>query len=553
MNPASQEYFRTYETLVEEMNSFKTQQTELRFQVSKLFEENKRLTNELKENIILREQQISETSFGDLERKLQAAVASKNAALEMWQEALKQLEKQEEQLIGKKSLVESERGESEKLIQQIKEEYIKGLNILSVEVTNYRNELAKVNEELLSKTVEYDNCKDELKQLRDEVTQNRTIISDLSSQKSEMLETITSLRTLLSETEKFLSSTKEEMSVVKTENAELSSQVADLKEQNKKLRNEIIVVEKDAKESLLTAQEAILKKKEMAYREEQFMKEIEHLKQTMDIEAEKVAFKYKAELKEIQKQSNEKINSLMEEIQALHQENSDKQSLFEKASREKQALESKLELLYSENSSGLPSSAFDDLCKRLTVAERSRDENEFKVKSLQIELAELRAAKEQEIHCLQEEYATSKSRLQKLLEDFNQSSLDRIKLNDEVTKLKKKCSDLEKELKKTKTATAAEVFRLREESQQKQDALNKQLHSSEEHYKNVCSELQQLLNSEFKISSKWKEEVDDLIVKSETKIKELCQTIANLQDQNKELMNALGQRDSYLPNLTAFT
>ncbi|KAF8776921.1 Sodium channel and clathrin linker 1 like protein [Argiope bruennichi] len=553
MNPASQEYFRTYETLVEAMNSFKTQQTELRFQVSKLFEENKRLTNELKENIILREQQISETSFGDLERKLQAAVASKNAALEMWQEALKQLEKQEEQLIGKKSLVESERGESEKLIQQIKEEYIKGLNILSVEVTNYRNELAKVNEELLSKTVEYDNCKDELKQLRDEVTQNRTIISDLSSQKSEMLETITSLRTLLSETEKFLSSTKEEMSVVKTENAELSSQVADLKEQNKKLRNEIIVVEKDAKESLLTAQEAILKKKEMAYREEQFMKEIEHLKQTMDIEAEKVAFKYKAELKEIQKQSNEKINSLMEEIQALHQENSDKQSLFEKASREKQALESKLELLYSENSSGLPSSAFDDLCKRLTVAERSRDENEFKVKSLQIELAELRAAKEQEIHCLQEEDATSKSRLQKLLEDFNQSSLDRIKLNDEVTKLKKKCSDLEKELKKTKTATAAEVFRLREESQQKQDALNKQLHSSEEHYKNVCSELQQLLNSEFKISSKWKEEVDDLIVKSETKIKELCQTIANLQDQNKELMNALGQRDSYLPNLTAFT
>ncbi|GBN29246.1 Sodium channel and clathrin linker 1 [Araneus ventricosus] len=553
MNPASEEYFRTYETLVEELNSFKTQQTELRFQVSKLFEENKRLTNELKENIIVREQQISETSIGDLEQKLKSAIASKNAALEMWQEALKQLEKQEEQLIGKKSLVESERGESERLIQQIKEEYIKGLNILSVEVTNYRNELAKVNEELLSKTVEFDNCKDELKLLKDEVIQNRAIISDLSTQKSKMLDTITSLRTLLSETENFLSSTKEEMSVVKTENLELSSEVTNLKEQNKKLRNEIVVSEKDAKESLLAAQEAILKRKEMAYREEQFLKEIEHLKQTMDIEAEKVAFKYKAEIKEIQKQCNEKIKSLMEEIQVLHQENSDKQSLFEKASREKQALESKLELLYSENSSGLPSSAFDDLCKRLAIAERSRDENEFKVKSLHIELTELKAAKEQEIHCLQEERATSKTRLQKLLEDFNQSSLDRIKLNDEVTKLKKKCYDLEKDLKKMKTSHAAEVSRLSEESQQKQDSMNKQLRSTEEHYKNVCSELQQLLNAEFKISSKWKEEVDDLIVKSETKIKELCQTIVNLHNQNRELMNALGQRDPYVPNLTALT
>ncbi|GFX42033.1 sodium channel and clathrin linker 1 [Trichonephila clavipes] len=553
MNPASQEYFRTFEMLMEELNSFRTQQNELKFQISKLFEENKRLMNELKENIIAREQQISESGFGDIEQKYRAAVASKNVAFEMWQEALKQLETQEELLIGKKSLVESERGESEKLIGQIKEEYVKGLNILSTEVTNYRNELASVTQELSSKAAELDECQKELKLLKDEVTKSRSVISDLSSQKSEMEEMIASLRTLLSETENFLSSTKEEMSIVKTENFELSSQVIDLKEQNKKLRSEMAVLEKDAKESLLTAQEAILKRKEMAYKEEQYLKEIEHLKISMGIEAEKVAFKYKSEIKEIQKESNEKIKSLMDEIQALHQENSDKQSLFEKAVREKHALETKIELLYSDNSSGLPSTVFDDLCKRLTMAERTCDEREFKIKSLETELSEVKSSKEQEVQCLLEENCTTKTRFQKLLEDFNQSSSDRIKLSDEITKVKKKCHDLEKELKRTKSTYSTEVSLLREESKQKQEAQSQQLLSSEEHYKKVCSELQKLLDAEFQISSKWKEEVDDLIVKSETKIKELCQTILNLQNQNRELIDVLGQSNSYIPNLTAYT
>ncbi|GIY65810.1 sodium channel and clathrin linker 1 [Caerostris extrusa] len=529
MNPAVQEYFRTFEMLMEELNSFRSQQSDLKIQVSRLFDENRRLTNELKENIIAREQQLSETGFGELEQKFRAAVASKDAALEMWQEALRQLEKQEELLIGKRSLVETERGESEKLVEQIKEEYVKGVNILSTEVTNYRSELTSATKELQSKTAELTKCKSELKSLRDEVTQNGEVISDLSSQKSEMEEKVASLQALLSETESFCLPPSKKCLLSKP------------------------MLEKDAKESLLTAQEAILKRKEMAYREEQYAKEIEHLKLSMNIEAEKVAFKYKSEIKEIHKQSNEKIKSLMEEIQALHQENSDKQSLFEKAMREKQALESKLELLYSDNSPGLANSAFDDLCKRLTIAEKSRGENEFRVKSLEMELAELRTSKQHEIEGLQEEHNASKARLQKVLEDFNQSSLDRIKLSDEMTKLKKKHYALEKELDRTKSAYASEISLLRDESQQKQDTFNKQLRSTGEHYKKVCNELQQLLDAEFQISSKWKEEVDDLIVKSETKIKELCQTIANLQNQNRELMNVIGQNHSYVPNLTAFT
>ncbi|GFT61966.1 sodium channel and clathrin linker 1 [Nephila pilipes] len=552
MNPASQEYFRTFEMLTEELNSFRMQKNELKLQISKLYEENKRLMNELKENVIAREQQISESGFGDIEQKYRTAVASKNAALEMWQESLKQLEKQEEQLVGKRSLVESERGESEKLIEQIKEEYVKGLNILSTEVTNYRTELANVTQELKSKSADLDKYQNELKLLRHEVTESKKVVSDLSSQKSEMEDTIASLRTLLSETENFLSSTKEEMSVIKTEHFELTSQVSDLKEQNKKLKSEMAVLEKDAKESLLTAQEAILKRKEMAYKEEQYLKEIEHLKLSTNIEAEKVAFRYKSEIKEIQKESNVKIESLMDEIQTLHQEMSDKQSLFEKAVREKQALESKVELLYSDNSSGLPSTVFDDLCKRLTIAERSRDEYEFRVKSLETEVSELKFTKEQEVQSLLEEHRTTKTRLQKILEDFNQSSSDRIKLSDEMTKLKKKYYDLEKEFKRTKTSYATEISLLREESKQKQDSLSQQLLSTEEHYKKVCSELQKLLDAEFQISNKWKEEVDDLIVKSETKIKELCQTILNLQNQNRELIDILGQSNPYVPNLTAY-
>lgn len=99
------------------------------------------------------------------------------------------------------------------------------------------------------------------------------------------------MQTLLSETESFLTSTKEEMAALKKKNGELSSLVSDLKEQNKNLRSEISTLEKDAKESLLTAQEAVLRRKEMSFREEQHLKDIEHLKSSVNIEAEKLAFR----------------------------------------------------------------------------------------------------------------------------------------------------------------------------------------------------------------------------------------------------------------------
>ncbi|KFM70039.1 hypothetical protein X975_10529, partial [Stegodyphus mimosarum] len=148
MDPASKEYFHTFALLKEELQAFKTEQIKLKGEISKLFEENRRLTSELKENVQLRLQQFSESDTGHLEHKLQAAVAAKDAAVEMWQAALHQLEKQEELLVGKKSLVAAERDEVGKRIDLIKEEYNRGLNILSEELSNTRNELHKVKKEL---------------------------------------------------------------------------------------------------------------------------------------------------------------------------------------------------------------------------------------------------------------------------------------------------------------------------------------------------------------------------------------------------------------------
>ncbi|KFM70038.1 Sodium channel and clathrin linker 1, partial [Stegodyphus mimosarum] len=287
----------------------------------------------------------------------------------------------------------------------------------------------------------------------------------------------------------------------------------------------------------------------MAYREEQYVKEIEQLKLSIDLEIEKVSRRYKSEIKETEKQASAKIHDLMEEIQSLHRENSEKQGMFERAVRERQALESKLEQLYSESASGVPvsGSVFDDICKRLTMAERARDEFELKAAFLETALQELRSAKEEELQYLQGEQNNFKERLDNLLKDFNQASGDRIKLCDEVTKLKKKCMELEKELRVTKSKHANELSSLEESYRQKQQSYTEQLRVTEEHYQKICGELQVLLEAELKINNRWKEEVDDLIGKSEIKIKELCQNVIHLINQNSELVNILQQNNIYVP------
>ncbi|KAG8184444.1 hypothetical protein JTE90_026362 [Oedothorax gibbosus] len=547
MNPATQEYFHTYQTLKDELSTYKNQQTQMKLQVSKLLDENKRLYAELKDTARRYELESSVSGCAELKNKLDAAVVAKNAAVEMWQLALAKMEEQELQLVGKRSIVETERSEAEKVVDKIKEEYVQGLNVLSSEVTTYRGELSDALRELRLKTSDLEKCRSDLETALEGQVKAKQTITELEKAKEELQGTVESLTTMVSETKTFLTKNNNEITSLKTKNEELSSLVSDLREQNKNLRSEAKTLEKDAKNSLITAQEAILRRKEMSYKEEQYLKDIEHLKSTINIEAEKVGLKHKAEMRNMQKDAAEKVKALMDEIETLHREIGERQSLFERATREKQALESKLELLYSECSSSAGGGVSEELCRRLTIAERERDEQEFRARALEADLQEMKSSKEQELHCANEERDSLQLRLQKVLEDFDRSSLDRLQLSEEVTRLKKACYGLEKELKRTSEKDAKDISSLREELRRAEASFEQRLKFHEERYKKACAELRSLLDAEFGISNKLKEVLDDVIVQSEAKIKELQQTIIHLQNHNKELSNSLMQ-DVYVPN-----
>ncbi|XP_054715430.1 sodium channel and clathrin linker 1-like [Uloborus diversus] len=554
MDATSKEYFHTLEMLKQELSVFKSEQSKFRIQMSQLAAENKRLTGELKENVQMRLQHLTESDVGKLEQQLQSARDSKDAAMKMWQEAIKELEKKDELLLGKKSIVSMERNEVEKQIHQMKEEYYRSLNVLSEELSLNRTEIAKCKKALDERTLELEDCRKIIGNTTAQINANKTLISNLSSASKQLETQNQSLKSLLNDAEKVIEESKNEISSVKKENWELNMTVSELKDQNKKLKSKISTLEKDAKESLLAAEEAVLQKKEIAFREELCLKEIEQLKNATDLDVEKVSLRFKAEIKEVQKQASEKIKSLMDEIQNLHRENGEKQSMFEKSLREKQALESKMELLYSENAVNAPfsNSAFDDMLKRLTMAEKSRDEFELKASSLDLTLQELKHSKDMEMQYLQEELKNTKDRLNNLLKDFNLTSTDRMKLCEEIGKLKKKSSELEKELKMVKSRHSNELAVMSENFKRKHQNVVEQLNSTEEHYKKLCAEMQNLLDSEFKISNQLKAEADSLICQSENKIKELCQNIAFLKHQNTQLVNMLHENDVYVPQETVF-
>lgn len=550
MDSASKEYFHTLEAIREELHAFKSEQNKIRFQISNIFEENKKLTNELRENVEMRFLELSDSDMGQLQQKLEAAVAAKIAAIEMWQAALQHLEVQEDLLLGKKSILRTERNEVEKQFQQMKDEYTKGLNVLSDELTNTRTELTQVKKMHEERTSALEKCKMNLESTSKQLETYKTKISELSDINYKLDQELTSTRSSLSGTNKALDDNTREIVDLRAKNSDLVVYVSQLEEQIKELKSKMLDFEKDAKESLLTAQEAILQKKEIIYKEEKYQKDIEVLKSSIDLETQKVSMRYKAEIKDIQKKAKEKVEGLVSEIKQLHKEIGEKQSLFERADREKQALESKLELLLSETSNAVPVSgvSFDNMCKQLTVAERTRDEYALKILSLETTLREIKLCKEQEIQDLTEKQKNLKERMQNLSKDFNQASSDRIKLSDEATKLRKKCFELDKELKNVKAKYAREISTLEEESQKKLRTSHEQLLLADEHYKNVCNELQKLLDNEFRISSKWKAEVEDVISKSELKIRELCQEIVQLKNSNSRLINILDQNNVRIPN-----
>lgn len=550
MDPAAREFSHTIENLKAELLHFKTEQNKLKFQISGVFEENKRLINELKENVEMRYLDLSESEVGLLKQKLEAAVASKNAALEMWQAALQQLEKQEKLLLGQESIVATERSELEKQFLQMKESCNKGLNVLSQELSACSSELSKLKKDLEAKSLELDQCKIDLCLTQKELDSSKKTISELEDSNSKLAEKSFSLESSLSESDKSLKSCKENISILTAKNAELSATVSELDEENKKLKSQMLSFERDAKESLLAAEEAILEKKEIICKEDQYKDEIERLKSSVGFEVEKVSLSFKAELKDVQRKSAEKIQDLLSEIDSLHKQLGEKQNMFERANREKQALESKFDLLFSENSSGMSisSATFDDMCKRLTMAEKAKDELELKASSLETLIQEVRYAKDQEIQYLLDKNHSLNERLKNLSKDFSQMSSDRIRLSDEVSKLRRKFADQEKVMVKMRAEYTSSISNLVEESRNKQQTLKEQLHSTEERYKNICSELQNLLETEFQISNKMKAEFEDFISQSETALKELYEENVQLKSSNTELINILHQNNLRIPS-----
>ncbi|XP_015907649.1 sodium channel and clathrin linker 1 [Parasteatoda tepidariorum] len=544
MDPVSEEYFYTIEVVKKELESFR--QNNLKEKILSLYQKNKILINELRESTFRRD-----LSGNDNER-LSLAIAAKETAILLWQEAMQQLENLEEQLIGRRSLVETEGKEFAIGIGQIKEQYQKGMMTLSAELSNFRSSLSDIKQKLENKSFELEEKKVEFKKIKEDFLSSQAELSVLSLKNVELQEKLSSLQQALDGKSNLLSITEKELDKVNSVNDELSSVAADLKEQNKKLKYDLSVLEKDAKESLFAAQEAILQKKEITYKEEQYIKDIEMLRSSGGIDVQRVELRCNQKIHEIQELNSERVKSLMAEIEELHNENGVKQSLFEKAEREKKALESKLELLSAETSNSFPGTVLDDLCNRLVSAEKARDECELQVKSLQSDLDEMKSNKEQEAKRYAEEKNILKERLVNVSKEFHQFLSDKLKLNEELCSVQKKCQELEKELTFKRARQAQEITAVKSEADRTRESFDEMLHLVEQHYKTVCKELHTLLESQFKINKRWKTESEELISKFESKVIELCDTIAQLQYQNTELVAALQQNSSYRQNNHSF-
>lgn len=512
------------------------EQLELTQQVASISTEHKRLKNEIFLSMQDNAEQVSQLIANASEERNET-----ESVLDMWHVAVQEIDYLE------KALAEKSSGkEFEERIEEIKAEYTKSLESLSEELAGTRIELRNLKSDLQKKSSLLEEKKEVIKNLSFELEKKENWIKDASLKERDMSSKIMSLGNILAESEKMLSEKNEVVVDLKKKFDDLLSTNEALKQHNVELKVQKEAAQKDAKENLLTTEKAVLEKQEAVYKEQQALKEIQLLKSSINQAAEQTASRFKSEIQSTEQRLTEKHKVLIKEIQALELENSEKQNAYEQAIREKKAVESELQSLYEKNAGGVQvsSSVSEDISRKLTEAERIKKEVELEAEALQTLLKDMKFSHQQGTQALQDECRRLKTRIQHLQTDFNDVLSERTQLADEVELLKKRYRKAEKELENVKSSHQNDVSLLEQKLQKKEHAYHLQLQMAEEQHKKTIAELQHLLDVQYDLSNKWKDEVQELTKKFESKIKDLYEDNIRLHQQNEEFSRVLQQKQA---------
>ncbi|XP_041457853.1 sodium channel and clathrin linker 1-like [Lytechinus variegatus] len=295
------------------------------------------------------------------------------------------------------------------------------------------------------------------------------------------------------------------------------------------------------RESIQMSENALLEKDQAMIREQQTEEEVRRLQDAMGKLVNEAGKRTRQEVDSIRKQCNSNIAKLMEEVTALETENAEKQAEIERAIREKRAVEHELEQVYKEGTAVTGDQRINELQNRIIAMERLKDESLIRAQQME------KSMQRQE-HSHEEEKSRSllvtdqlRGRLEKLSRECETLSDERLRLMEDNDGLKKKLIEFRREKEDTERSAAKDLIGVEHEMSVMRREYEARLESVEENSRQSTKELRQMVLSQQKMSSKWKEECRVLGQKFEGKISELRSQLTMQKKRNEDLTNQIHQ------------
>ncbi|KAG9480140.1 hypothetical protein GDO78_011909 [Eleutherodactylus coqui] len=566
------EFDKYSEEMSSQLHSFQAEMAEMRLKLESLVKENEMLHEQLKESLekqleslptnaaLANEASTGQEAIKNLQEQLLLANQERDNALQLWQTVAQEMDrlqvvyqkhmtdahihvaerqKQKEELANLQQLTKQLHGAHEK-VEQTNQQFLHTVSEQQREIDQLQKQLrqakldAKVanmkSEEMVAvgKTLE-----DQVKRKEDEVLAARGK-EDASDKRGQQLQTaVTQLETRLK-------AAVQDVEQLKGEKTRLEKHLGELQTKYSELELEKYEAVSRVRDSLQILEEANLQKDQALLREKQKEEEIQTMKQAIAKIIQEAAARTRKEVENAKKLHNVKISQLTSNISVLQRECAEKQSLIERALRDKRAAEEELEKVYREGRGNEKDyRKLEELQQRCLIAERTKDDLKICLSAVQKKMKQLELNSEEELSRRHETILKLNEVLESERKESRSVSEERLKLVQENEELRKDVEEWKKSAMEAQQKVTFQLSTLRHEFSVKEQGFKVQLQEMEDGYRKSIEELMKLLMAQQKTSHKWKEETTNLTRSTESRLRKLRSQLNDQKRHNQELVSQL--------------
>ncbi|XP_019621622.1 PREDICTED: sodium channel and clathrin linker 1-like isoform X2 [Branchiostoma belcheri] len=567
LSPLLAEYDHVMQTQKDQLQQCRADQARLKDRVEQLVTENNRLQQELHQNV-QSQLELARVQAGgsfapeegdplnNLQEQLQLANQEKDHAMDLWRSAQRELDRvqqeKKEQLQDFQLKTGQHQASSAQLrilnqkcqqlqlanqrLEQATQQYIATINGQNTEMDRLREELKKAKHEAHTSAIQLTETRKTLEDLHNQLKGREQENSEALGREEAAGSRLKEVQTVAMDLEMKIADAIREIDGLQKEKKKLEDRVSSLLSKNSDLEEREFEVTEKVRDSVQMVENALLERDQAIVREKQNAQEIQRLQAMLAKLLNEAGARTRKEVDSVREQCNKNLEKLMEEIHGLEMEVGQKQAQVDRAIREKRAVEGELEKVYKsgEGEGGHAS----ELTNRLFNAERARDEADMNLRSLQKKLKKM---EDEDQNRQQHEAILSQttSRVDSLRQDCEDLTMDKIQLQEEISKLRQEANNGRRQGEEAQRKAARQVAMLEQEHKQREREFLVKLEGTEDANRHSMSELRKLLTAQQKMNAKWREESKSLTRKFEGKLSELRSELSRHKKYNDELRDLL--------------